>query len=842
MKKIAFLTAYLFSFASVFSQLKSPAEFLGYQLGERYSPHFKIVEYFRHLAMAAPHSMKLEQYGVTNEGRPLLLAVIASSENLSRLEEIRQENLRAAGILTDRAPAAAAPAIVWLSYNVHGNETSSSEAAMLTAYELLNPSNANTKEWLKNTIVIIDPCINPDGRDRYVNWFNSVVGMKANPQPFTREHIEPWPGGRSNHYYFDLNRDWAWQTQTETKQRIVRYNQWLPHVHVDFHEQGYDQPYYFAPAAEPFHEVITDWQRDFQTQIGRNHAKYFDRNGWLYFTKERFDLFYPSYGDTYPTYKGGIGMTYEQGGHSRAGTAVINEDGDTLTLLDRLTHHYTTGLSTVEISSQNASRLVQEFKKYYDKARQSPGGEFKSYLVKADKGDRITRLIELLDRNQILWSYAASGSTNGLNYFSGKNENVKLEAGDVIVNSNQSNSNLIKVLFERNSRISDSVTYDITAWSMPYVYGLKTYGLNNYVTNGTKTAPSKKATVKLSSGAYAYAVPWNGLSSAKFLAEMVNRKVRLRYAEQAFTVNGKEFGKGTLLVTRASNAAVKDSLAHFVQQAADRTGVEVTELQTGFVDKGFDIGSDRVRIVKAPRVTLLTGSRISSLGVGEIWHFFDMQLGYPVNLVWGDDLSGATLAQTDVLIMPDGNYRFLSDKTMNDQLKSWVSNGGKLIALENAAVQLSRAEWGFKLKSADEKKEEKKDEKAEDYSVLKKYENRERDFIPNFNPGSIYRVELDNSHPLAYGYEDEYFSLKQDDNIYEYFKEEGWNVGVVRKDNYVAGFTGSNARQKIRDGLIFGVKEMGQGSVVILGDNPLFRSFWENGKLLFCNAVFMVGQ
>jgi hypothetical protein len=235
---------------------------------------------------------------------------------------------------------------------------------MKTAFCMLDPANTKTKNWLKNELVIMDPCINPDGRDRYVNWFNSVVSIVPNPQTAAREHQEPWPGGRTNHYNFDLNRDWAWQSQQESRFRLKLYNEWLPMVHVDFHEQGFNEPYYFAPAAEPFHEVITPWQREFQLLIGKNNAKYFDANGWLYFTKERFDLLYPSYGDTYPTYNGAIGMTFEQGG-IRGGLAVINEDGDTLTLADRLEHHYTTGLSTVEIASNNSSKLVSEFKKYF---------------------------------------------------------------------------------------------------------------------------------------------------------------------------------------------------------------------------------------------------------------------------------------------------------------------------------------------------------------------------------------------------------------------------------------------------------------------------------------------
>ncbi|MBC7901997.1 MAG: zinc carboxypeptidase, partial [Gemmatimonadaceae bacterium] len=427
MKKLLALSFTVLSFLFSFSQLQSPSQFLGYELGSHYTPHFNIVNYFNHVAAQSPSMVRIEQYGKTNEGRPLILAYIAAPEKLNDLENIRKNNMRLASSSLDKMAANEnAPAIVWLSYNVHGNEPSSSEAAMMTIYELVNPANSRSKEWLKNTVVIIDPCINPDGRDRYANWVNTVTGMTPNPNFLAREHMEPWPGGRSNHYNFDLNRDWAWQTQVESVQRMIKYNQWLPHVHVDFHEQGYNEPYYFAPAAEPFHEVITTWQRDFQTQIGKNHAKYFDQNGWLYFTKERFDLFYPSYGDTYPTYSGAIGMTYEQGGGPRGGLAVTIEDGDTLTLLDRLTHHYTTGMSTVEITSLNAQKVVSEFRKYFNAAVQTPGGEFKSYVVRDDGTDRITRLKSLLKKNDISWVQLNGGNEiTGLSYESGKNEGFR---------------------------------------------------------------------------------------------------------------------------------------------------------------------------------------------------------------------------------------------------------------------------------------------------------------------------------------------------------------------------------------------------------------------------------
>ncbi|HPH47663.1 MAG TPA: M14 family metallopeptidase, partial [Chryseolinea sp.] len=384
MKKliIAVLCIISLSTASAQQKLLSPKEFLGYELGDRFTRHHKVVEYFQHVSDVMAN-IELKQYGETFEHRPLMYAVITSAENFKNIEQIRLDNLRRTGLVEGNA-GADKKSIVWLSYNVHGNEACSMEAAVWTLYELANTNNAKTQEWLKNTVVIMDPCINPDGRDRYANFYNQYFNLPANSAGDAKEHREPWPGGRANHYLFDLNRDWAWLVQQESQQRLKVYNQWMPHVHVDFHEQGYNNPYYFAPAAEPFHEVITTWQREFQTKIGKNNAKYFDEEGWLYFTKEVFDLYYPSYGDTYPTYSGAIGMTYEQGGSGYGGLSITTREGDPLTLKDRLTHHHTTGLSTIEVTSQNSTKVVEEFEKYFRESNTNPTAIFKTYVIKGD--------------------------------------------------------------------------------------------------------------------------------------------------------------------------------------------------------------------------------------------------------------------------------------------------------------------------------------------------------------------------------------------------------------------------------------------------------------------------
>lgn len=832
MKKFTLVVLFIFLIFNSFAQLQSPEQFLGYKIGARYTPHWRLIEYYKHVANAVPSMVKLQQYGVTNEGRPLMVAFVSNPGTLSNLEAVRTNNLGLAQV-SNGGTTSNAPAIVWLSYNVHGNETSSSEASMLTLFSLVDPTNTQTKQWLSNTLVIMDPCLNPDGRDRYVNWFSSVVGKNVNPAPEAREHREPWPGGRSNHYNFDLNRDWAWQTQVESQQRMKLYNEWLPQVHVDFHEQGIDNPYYFAPAAEPFHEVITPWQRDFQKTIGSNHARYFDKEGWLYFTKERFDLLYPSYGDTYPIYSGAIGMTYEQAGGGASGAAVLNGTGDTLTLYDRAIHHFTTGMSTVEISSQNASKLVTEFQNFYKKP--AAASDYKSYVIKYSQNDvgRINALTELLRKNKIQFGTGRSLTTRGFNYDSRKEESFSLAENDIIIPIAQPKGTLVRVLFEPKTQLSDSATYDITAWAMPYVYGVKAYATRQAI---PVTGNVPAITVNNpSTDAYGYAIPWHGVQSVKLVSQLLQKGIKLRYSEHPFAIGSQQFERGSVIVLKTSNQYIAN-LWDTVRRLATVHNIQLTPVTSGFVDKGYDLGSSYVRPLSKRRVAMLTGEGVSSLGAGEIWHFFEQVLEYPVTLINATDVSRINWSKYDVLIMPDGNYRFLSDKAQVEALKNWVQGGGNIVALERAVAQLAQQDWSIKSKKAEE------DDSKDIYAVLRKYEDRERDYLPNITPGSIYRVELDNTHPLAFGFPSYYYTLKQDDAIYDFIKEGGWNVGVVKKEKQVAGFVGSKLQDRLQDGLLFGVQDLGRGTVTYLADDVLFRSFWENGKLLFSNAVFLVGQ
>ncbi len=811
-----------------FSQLQSPAEFLGYQVGTRFTRHHQIVSYFNAVAKATPEKVKLMPYGKTNEGRDLLVAAISSPENMAQLENIRKHNL---GLTEGTVDDLKQPAIVWLSYNVHGNEPASSEAAMLTLFALLDPSNKKSAEWLEHVVVMIDPCINPDGRDRYVNWYNNAVGTHSyNADQQAREHMEPWPSGRTNHYNFDLNRDWAWQTQVETKQRIPLYQQWYPQVHVDFHEQGYNEPYYFAPAAEPLHVLLTPWQKDFQDQIGKNHAKYFDQNNWLFFTKERFDLLYPSYGDTYPMYNGAIGMTYEQGGIS-AGLGVQDKNNDTVTLVGRALHHFTTGMSTVEISAMNHQKLITEFKKYYQNSRAGNHGMYQTYLMTSSSAHKIKAIADVLKKNNIQFgTYTGGNGLKAFDYHTKSEGNYTNEGYTIAVAAAQVHGVLASVLLDPITQVNDSNTYDITAWSLPYAFGVHGFATKEKLAHSNSF---NLPTYTIASTNYGYLIPYNSFSTAKVLAQLLSKHIKVRYAEKAFTTAGRNFEKGTLMVLKTSNSA---NWAADTKAICEAAGVEAVAVSTGYSEKGADFGSPLDKMIHhAPKVALLTGEGVSALAAGEVWNYFEQQLNYPITQLTYSMMGRIDLNKYDVVIVPEGQYRDLNSKPMADKFQAFVKKGGVLIAIESAAQQFaSNADWGIKLK-------ELPTPSKPTVNDLAKYGERVQDQLMYSNPGAIYKVHLDDTHPIGFGTNGIYYDLKQDMTLYEP-SSDLWNVGAIKKDSYVTGFVGVKAKSAIQEGVVIGVKEMGAGKFIFMADDPIFRNFWEAGKLILANAVFLNGK
>lgn len=818
MKQLTLLFAFLCSI-TISAQLKSPEAFLGYEIGQQFTRHADVVNYFEHVAQFSP-MVSFSTYGKTNERRPLTYAIVTSENNLSNIEAIRTNHLKNTGILS--GDSTTDKAIVWLSYNVHGNEASSTEAAMATLYKLITEK----QDWLENTIVIIDPCVNPDGRDRYANWYNQVKATPYNIAQDATEHHEPWPGGRPNHYLFDLNRDWAWATQIETQERLKVYNQWLPHVHVDFHEQGINDPYYFAPAAEPFHEEITDFQRDFQTKIGKNHAKYFDENGWLFFTKERFDLLYPSYGDTYPTFMGAIGMTYEQAGHGRAGLGINTDEGNVLTLKDRVAHHTTTGLSTIEVASNNAAELNAEFNAFFNNATNNA-----SYVLNGSQ-DKIDAVTNLLDKHEIVYNFGNSGYVSGYNYNTQKNGSMKMTTSSLIISANQPKGKMATTLFEPQTKIADSLTYDITAWSIPYAYGLDAVVTTKSVSGNTSRQRSDISNSPMTTSA-GYITKWDSMKDARFLSELLKAGINVRFSEKAFTNANTDFEKGSLIITRSDNTSLEnfDTLVTTIANTQQR---QLNPVTSSFANNGPDFGSPDIKRINKQKIAVLSGDYTSSLSYGELWHFFETQLHYPITSINTNNFSGIHLGDYDVLIIPDGYYGSYFDESKLDTLKEFVKNGGKIIALANA-LQIFSDNDSFSLKQKTQEQEDTNNE-------LLPYNMRERQSTNDFIIGSIFKTTLDTSHPLAFGYKNTYNSLKLSADAYQ-FLDSGYNVGYINGTaQNISGFAGKNALKNQDNTMVFGEERLGKGSIIYMVDNPMFRSFWENGKLLLVNAIFYVNN
>jgi hypothetical protein len=616
----------------------------------------------------------------------------------------------------------------------------------------------------------------------------------------------------------------------------------MPHVVPDFHEMGYNSPYYFAPAAQPYHRYITTFQRDFQKEIGKNHAKYFDSNNWLYYTREIFDLFYPSYGDTYPTFNGAIGMTYEQGG-IRAGRAITLENGDTLTLKDRISHHLTTALSTIEVSSKNSARLVKNFGEFFKNSKNTPQGIYKTFVIKkTNSKDKIRSLCTLLDRHKIKYSKATTASNaTGYGYRTGGgNESFSVSPDDLLVSAYQPLGTLAQVLLEPEAELVDSLTYDITAWSLLHAYGLDAYATKQKIeSNATFELPRTAVFEKIVEKPYAYLASWTSLSNVRFLSQLLQRGLRVRTAREPFDVEGKHYERGTIVVTRADNADMNEKFDKSVTSAALMNDQDLTPVKTGFSEAGFDFGSDKMVLLTAPRVGIVYDDDTDNNSFGQLWYYFEQDAHYPVTQLHTSQLATRALKNYTHLVLTDGKYAAL-DSAGISVLQQWVSEGGRLVLI-GGALEVFEDKRGFALTRFAVKKDR---EMFEDFESGEKLRRRnahfcdaERSSLSESLPGALFKVKLDNSHPLAFGMADNYFSLKTSASTYQMLKG-AWNVGHIGDDMQTLGFVGAKIKPQFRNAMVFSVQDMGNGNVVYLQDNPLFRSFWYQGKFLFSNAIF----
>ncbi|MDX1667520.1 MAG: zinc carboxypeptidase, partial [Saprospiraceae bacterium] len=532
----------------------------------------------------------------------------------------------------------------------------------------------------------------------------------------------------------------------------------------------------------------------------------------------------------------------QAGGRS---TAVLLDNGDTLTLRDRVAHHKTTALSTIEIASQQADRLVDHFEEYFQQAVNSPQGDYKTYIVKgSNPPKRIKALCSLLDKNQIAYGRTSrSRSMEGYSYQTGKTVDINIEEGDLLISAYQPKSVLTQVLMEPKTALEDSLTYDITAWALPYAYGLETYATRIRIDpDASPRFPEYRHALSPDERPYAYVAAWNSLDDVRFLAALQKAGVKVRYATEPFAVEGHQYPRGTLIISRADNRKMGSHTARIVDRLARQFEPDIRAVQTGFVSKGPDFGSRAMEYIQQPRIAVIGGEGISIYSFGQVWHYFERELDYPIHIVDKDIMSSSDLDHYNLLIMPEGRYGIGNSEA--DRLDDWVSAGGRLIAI-GSAVRSLEGEDGFEIAEFVEKEDEKSyEEEMEEEEMqlrLEAYGGAERRFIAGFIPGAIIKLQLDETHPLAFGLGDHYFSLKTNNLFYQH-QTEAWNVARVEGEPLISGFVGAKAKKRLEKTTTFAVQERGRGAVIYLVDNPLYRAFWENGKFLFGNAVFFAGQ
>lgn len=864
--------------------IPSPEKVLGFETGKRHATHADIVRYFETLADAAPARMRVFEYARTWEGRKLIYAVIASEPNLRRIGEIKAGVQQLADPRKTSAADAqkllgSAPVVIGLSYGVHGNEISSPDAAMLTAYHLLaSQGDKLVDEVLANVVVLIDPLQNPDGRDRFIHNFRMNEGLEPDASPVAAERAEPWPGGRSNHYLFDMNRDWFALTQPETRGRIQYLSEWLPLIHVDLHEMGTESTYFFAPGSAPYNPHLTPAQKDQMSWFGKNNAKWFDKFGYAYFTREVFDEFYPGYGASWPWYYGGMGMTYENA--SVRGLVVRKQDDSLYTFEDSVKRHFVASVSTCEAAAQNRRRLLENFWNYTRAAIDEGAKEPVKEYILPRRGDvsAVDKLAHNLAIQGIEVRQARAAFRNGAKDY---------PAGSYTVLAAQPRKRLVRALLDpetpmdadfvkeqerrRKKNLRDQI-YDVTAWSLPMLYNVESVNAAE-VSPGDftpVTGPYQPAGTVSGRAEVAYLVPWGSQASGRFLTAALRAGVKLLSANKAFTQNGRHYPSGTLIAIVKDNPA---TLHDIVTRLAAASGAEVVAANSSWVDDGINFGSNNVARLKPPAIALVWDSPTSSISAGQTRFVLERQYDYPVSAVRAGSLGSADLSKFDVLIVPSGGmgagYATALGGATADRIKAWVRAGGVLVGVGSAVSWLSSPPIGLlavqqEALPQDSATPQRPAEGAKpaagaspaaaatppDGPVPGKILASEDDFrkairgdreLPDPVAGVLLRARVDPETWITAGLPQTLHVLFDGRAIFTPVKrDKGVNAVVFEEPSKLlaSGYLWEENRKQLPFKPFVLVQSEGRGTVVGFTADPNFRAYMDGLNVLFLNAVF----
>ncbi|HVT03702.1 MAG TPA: M14 family metallopeptidase [Thermoanaerobaculia bacterium] len=851
---MALLLALIAPVAAAQSRIAPPSEFLGYSLGTRFTPYHRILDYFESLQKSSP-LVSVERFGSTYEGRPLVYVLITSAKNRSALDDIRGKI--AAISRPDRTPreearniAESTPAVVWLGFGIHGDEASSSEAAMQVAYTLVSDKSAES--ILDRCVVLIDPLQNPDGRELYIEAVAHTMGMHPNSNPEAMEHESPWKRGRLNHYGIDMNRDWSWLTQKETVHRVALYQQWNPQVFVDFHEMNnFEVDYFFPPDAEPINSnVDPDTMKWFEV-FGRANAAAFSTRNWSFFVGEKYDLFYPGYGDSWPTLHGAIGMTYEVAGGRHSALAYKREDNTELTLTDRVNRHYTSAMTTLLTAADHKSELILHT---YDTLRRAWDAPLTTFIFEKDSPNLLPAL-KMLQRQGIIVSELASAATVRATSLDGRSATAShtFPAGTPAISTRQPLGALARGLIERTPALSKEFVaaqrqkidsdepddfYDVTAWSVPVSSNLSAFAAEG--TNVDLRAWAPPPATPYAAGKIGYLIDGSD-------PQIYHAEGRLMRAGINFSVSGAEISsenrnlaRGTVVIRRSNNPSTLDEVLRGVVTETGVTPIGIDSVWS----KGMALGSSRVHYIRDPRIAVIGGEGVDPNSFGGIWFALDVETEVPHSLLSLDKLASADLSKYRVLVFPDGDgYADAISKKTSERLETWLQGGGTIIAIKGAGeflrgkdVHLSKVKtWTAPRTDAAKADKSAKDEKSDKSDSENEEETRYNDFRI---PGAAFRTVMNTHSFLTFGVPRSPSVILEGKLTLKVLLRQVDNVMTVEdKDPLISGFAWPESLKRARGAGYLLVETVGKGSIITFADEPYFRGFWRGTMPLLMNAV-----
>ena len=799
--------------------IPTPKSVIGHEVGEWHVSHDKLVYYLQTLA-AASDRISIEMRGTTFEGRPLPLLTITTPANHANIEKIRTDHVALTETGSEALNTADMPIVVYQGFSIHGNESSGVNAAVAYAYYLAAAQGPEIEAQLDKLVVLLDPCMNPDGTQRFAYWANTNRSMNLNPDPNDREYREVWPGGRTNHYWFDMNRDWLPVQLPESRARIKSFHRWMPNIVTDHHEMGTNSTFFFQPGeATRVNPLTPAINQQLTAEIGTYHAKALDKIGSLYYSEENFDDYYYGKGSTFPDVNGSIGILFEQG--SSRGHVQESENG-ILTFPFTIRNQFTTALSTIEAAQNMRTKILDYQRSYYqDIANEQSRSRLKGYVFgDAKDPSRAWHLAEILNRHQIQFHELRNDAT-----ISGK---AYKKGAAYVVPLAQKNPRLIKAMFERRTSFTDSLFYDVSAWTFPLSFNLDHAELGSLQQAGDVISDfqSLKGSVSGKSN-YAYLFEWHGYYTPKVLNTIVNKGLRAKVAKSPFSLEGKSYDYGTIMVPVQNQKWNADQIHKLLSGLAEANNITITAVGTGLT-KGIDLGSNDFDPIKKQKVAILVGDGVRSYDAGEIWHLFDTRYDMKITKLDTRSFASVDLDRYTDLILPSGWGSNMLNKKGADKIKAWVRNGGTVIGYRNVANWFKKNEF-LKL-------EMKKDSmKAKNV----RFDQRSDYFGAQVTGGAIFEAKQDRSHPINYGYKNDRISLFRNTNIYLKPEKDSFNNPIqYTNDPLQSGYISEENAELIKNSVPFKVKRMGKGRVILFTDNTNFRAFWYGTNKLLMNAIF----